>query len=225
MNRMESFFEYVPKDLLDMSGSVFYSGRRAFQGTAPIYLLGTNPGGNPGRQANETIRWHTNKVLTSAPNDWSAYRDESWRNALPGTSGMQPRVLHMLYRLGMQSGEIPASNVVFVRSTRENTFAGNFQKVAEACWPFHEAVIESLEIRTIVCFGKTAGQFVRRKLDAHKKTGQFVEQNRRKWVSEAFLSTAGVSIVVTSHPSIADWTNSKTDPSNLVRDTLARRPR
>ena len=115
---IRKFAKLIPKDLLNESGSVFYSGSLAWRAATPLYVLGVNPGGSPDSQATETVAWHTDKVIRMEPDNWSAYRDESWKGAPPGTWGMQPRVLHMMNALGMDPGQIPASNLIFVRSQR-----------------------------------------------------------------------------------------------------------
>lgn len=218
---IEDLTQFIPDDLLEESGSVFYSGRNAFRSTFPLYILGLNPGGSPERQASETIAWHTNKVLEIVPDDWSAYRDESWCGAMPGTYRMQPRVLHLMNQLGMSAGDVPASNVVFLRSQRERAIKTEFQALADSCWQFHQAAIEQLQPRVILCFGRTAGKYVRDRLRAHQQVGEFVEANNRKWRSRSYRNPSGVAIVVATHPSIADWTAPATDPSPLVMELLA----
>ncbi|MEM6484427.1 MAG: uracil-DNA glycosylase family protein [Pseudomonadota bacterium] len=210
----------IPESLHQKSGAVFYSGRAAYSGQSPLYMIGVNPGGDPGARPNETVSWHTGRVLQEMPDNWSAYRDESWRNARPGTSGMQPRVLHMLERLGLDPGTVPASNVVFSRSKRESTFSGDFQKEARLCWPLHLAVIKMLRVRVIVCFGRTAGKWVCAEAGASRQIGEFVEANRRRWSSGAYEAASGLRVVVVPHPSIADWSSPFSDPSDLVKDTL-----
>lgn len=154
------------------------------------------------------------------PDNWSAYRDESWRDAIPGTSGMQPRVLHFLRSLQLDPGRVPASNIVFSCLKRESTFSGSYAEEAQRCWPLHEAVIESLEIQVIVCFGKTAGSWVYSKTGAYKQVGEFVESNNRKWSSRAFEGPSGVKVVIATSPIIADWTNPDSDPVPPMRDML-----
>jgi hypothetical protein len=218
---IEEIAKYIPTQLRNLSGSVFYSGRNAFRSMAPLYVLGLNPGGDPEARPNETVAWHTNKVLEAVPNDWSAYRDESWRQAPPGTSGMQPRVLHMFRQLGLAAGDVPASNVVFVRSKREAALKGKFLELADACWAFHEMALDLLKPRAILCFGGTAGAYVRNRLGAVRKVQEFVETNNRRWRTTCFASRNGSFVVVATHPSIADWTAPSSDPSGLVKRALA----
>ncbi|MFH1140239.1 MAG: uracil-DNA glycosylase family protein [Chloroflexota bacterium] len=217
---IDTLMQLIPEDLMGRSGSVFYSGKDAFTGMRPLYLLGVNPGGDPSKKSKETVRWHTNKVLREESDNWSAYRDESWEGALPGAWGMQPRVLHLLRGLKLDPGEVPASNIVFLRSRREGTIAGSLNELAEACWPFHRRVIEELNIRVVLCFGKTAGGWVCKQLGADRLVGQFIEHNNRRWKSTAFRNSDGITVVVGTHPSIADWTSPATDPTELVRRML-----
>jgi hypothetical protein len=51
-------------------------------------------------------------------------------------------------------------------------------------------------------------------------TGVFIEQNARRWRNSAYTSDNGITVVIATHPSIADWTNPATDPSQLVARSL-----
>ena len=133
---------------------------------------------------------------------------------------MQPRVLHLLRKLGLEAGMIPSSNLVFLRSARERTIDGDMAELAEKCWPFHQAVLEVLSVRVVLCFGRTVGRWVRRRLRAEEKLAEFVEENGRKWRSTVHVNVEGIAVVDATHPSIADWTSPATDPTHLVRDAL-----
>ena len=218
---IESLAMNIPGEFRDKSGSVFYSGRAAFSGTCPLYILGLNPGGDPTLQERETVEWHTRKVLADKPAIWSEYSDESWGGSPRGRRGMQPRVTDLLGRLGLEPGTVPASNVIFLRSRREGTLAGELERLAETCWPFHRAVIEHVRPTVILCLGKTAGEFVRRKAGALDQVDTFVERNGRCWKSRTFANADGLKVVVVTHPSVADWTAPETDPSELVRRALS----
>ena len=82
---IEDFKKHIPPEIAQRSGKVFYSGRAAFSGDRPLYILGYNPGGNPLAPANaaETVAAHTQKVFRDTPPNWSAYRNESWEGG-PG---------------------------------------------------------------------------------------------------------------------------------------------
>jgi hypothetical protein len=217
---IEHFAALIPSSLSAESGKVFYSGRAAFSAPAPLYILGVNPGGAPENYTAETVRNHTDQVLTTLPDDWSAYRDEVWENAKPGTYGMAPRVLHLFSKLRLQPGHVPASNLHFVRSRREEHIKDRQSALADLCWPFHAAVIAALQPRAVLCLGATAGNYVRQKLGANRLVSTFVEQNNRRWKSQVFSGPAGPKVVIATHPSIADWTSPPTDPSSLMRQAL-----
>lgn len=212
--------ELIPKEFLDRSGRVFYSGRAAFAGKRRLYLLGVNPGGDPSSKYDETVRQHTERILNEQPDNWSAYRDESWLGVQPGLYPMQRRVLHLLRTLGMDPGEVPASNIAFLRSRDEASLKEDIIEVAESCWPFHRRVIESLGVRVVLCFGQTAGNWVRGKLGARSMCGEFIERNNRKWRSTAYDSPQGIKVVVATHPSRTAWTNPVSDPGPLVANMM-----
>jgi hypothetical protein len=218
---IEFFAERIPPALAAESGKVFYSGRLAFAAPAPLYLLGVNPGGDPLNYPAETIGDHTRQVLEQLPEDWSAYRDEVWEGAAPGTYGMAPRVLHLLRRLNLQPGSVPASNLFFVRSRREANIKDRQATLADLCWPFHARVIDRLQPRAVVCLGSTAGRYVRKKLGATRLHAEFIERNNRNWKSQTFVGSGSPRVVVVTHPSIADWSAAATDPSELVREAMA----
>ena len=217
---IEKFVDLIPKSVLSKSGKAFYSGRAAFNTPSQLYILGLNPGGNPEDLASETIESHTKQILEREDPGWSAYSDEAWGNAPPGALGLQPRVLHLLRQLNLNPRLTPSSNVIFVRSSREAALVGNFNELAEMTWPFHQAVIDRLGIRVILCFGKTAGKWVTQKVGAHRVVGEFVEMNLRRWRSIAYSNDKGIFVIVATHPSIADWTAPTTDPTSLARQVM-----
>jgi hypothetical protein len=217
---IDSFAARIPTSLLNRSGKVFYSGRAAFAAAKPLYVLGVNPGGAPSESIEETVGSHTSAVLNGFPENWSAYRDEAWKNHAPGTYKMQPRLLHLFALLGLNAGEVPSSNLVFARSRREHDIGDEMATLADECWPVHALVIEQLRPRAVLCLGKTAGDFVRNKLGAHTVQAEFVEQNNRRWRSQVFAGNGDTRVIVATHPSIADWTCPDTDPTPLIQSAL-----
>jgi hypothetical protein len=213
---LETLIKLVPDKLRGESGKVFYSGRLAFSASRPLYLLGLNPGGDPESRRGYTIGTHSEAVL-KGPANWSAFRDESWRGFPPGEERLQKRVLHLLKGLALDPGLVPSSNLVFLRSKRFDGIAEDFEVLAENCWPFHHHVIGALRPRVVLCFGVKAGQFVRMKLDALKLQAEWLEKNERRWRNQMFANSAGIKVVVLTHPSIVDWTAESTDPTDLVR--------
>lgn len=218
---IEAAIGQLPPQISKRSGSVFYSGPSAFEGHRPLYILGLNPGGSPVGQADEIVARDLSdwKVLNRP---WSAYLDESWQGRPPGTHGMQPRMRHMFDQLGLDLREVPASNVVFVRSANEAALAAEKATLLTQCWPVHETVIRKLGVRTILCLGGTAGRWVREAMDAHQLLDRFSEQNARGWTSEAHVAPDGRAVITVTHPGRADWRNPAADPTPLVRAVLHR---
>jgi len=206
--------------LLSQSGKVFYSGRAAFSQRRDLYILGLNPGGDPKAQASETISEDLLR-FREGPAWWSAYADESWHGAPPGTWGMAPRVLHMLTSLDLDPRAVPASNVIFIRSSTEAMLQSNKEVLFEACWPVHRAVIDALGVRAVLCFGGTAGRWVRECLGAAQQVDSFQETNRRGWCSETHANGDNRLVLTLTHPGRADWRNPDADPSCLVGRALA----
>ncbi|MBF0327289.1 MAG: hypothetical protein HQL42_19815 [Alphaproteobacteria bacterium] len=218
---IETFLGQVDSRLHSRSGAVFYSGRTAFTQPADVYILGLNPGGSPERRPHETLSRHMAKVLAEVPDLWSEYTDESWDGDIPGRHGMQPRLIHMLDTLNLDPRRVPASNVVFVRSTSEAALAAEKQELLRRCWPVHDMVIRNLGIKVIVCLGGTAGRWVREALEANEPVDRFVEANGRRWTSEAHANASGQYVLTLTHPGRADWRNPKADPTPLVQKILA----
>lgn len=205
----------VPDHLLHRSGSVFYSGRSAFQRPSRLYVLGLNPGGSPLQQNEETVERDLADWFT-LPERWSAYKDESWLGRPPGTCGMQPRVLHLFNELGVNAREVPASNVIFVRSATEATLEGAKGELLPACWLVHQRVIDELGVEVVICFGSTAGRWVREMVCADRLIDDFIEGNARRWRSTVHQSASGKRVVTLSHPGRANWRTPDADPSGLV---------
>jgi len=217
---IEEFIKKIPDKLLNKSGAVFYSGKSAFSSKFGIYILGINPGGNPDSLKDITVSWHTEQVLKSKPDRWSEYSHESWHGAKPGTRGMQPRVLHLIKNTGYKPECTPASNLVFLRSRRESDIKSDLSNLANDCWHFHQAVIEELQPKVIICFGKTVGTFVSKKINADTFVDEFIENNNRRWRNFAKVTKNGTIVVTATHPSIADWTAPNTDPTPMITKLL-----
>jgi hypothetical protein len=219
---IHELYGLVPSSLKARSGKVFYSGRAAFRVGAPFYLLGLNPGGAPEAYPDETVESHSLQVLQTLPEHWSAYRDESWAHAAPGTWQMQPRVRHFFRALNIDPASVPASNLVFSRTRDEEALKRELSSLIEACWRFHLRVIERTRATLIVCLGQTCGEAVQDRVGAHHEIDAFEEDNGRKWRSAVFRATSGLRVAVLTHPSRVKWQEPKTDPTPLIARALER---
>lgn len=208
---IDTFATQIPDDLLDLPGHAFYTGETGFSGQQPLYLLGLNPGGT----GTETIRQQLHNVKTG-PADYSAYVTHTWKPA----ARIDHNVRHLLNRLSLEPTAVPASCVVLTRTSSEADLADEFDRLAAACWPFHQQVIDTLDVRVVVCFGKRAGDYVRRQLGAHREVDHFVETNNRGWKSTTHQCGDGRKVVTVTHPSRADWRNPAADVTPLVERAL-----
>lgn len=209
----------IGPDLRDRSGSVMYSGRSAFSSPSDLYVLGLNPGGSPDLQAAETIgRWMDD--WESVPAAWSVYADQAWLGHAPGTYGIQPRMLHLFKQLQRDPKTVPASNLIFARTQSEAGLGLEMRMLIEQCWPVHDAVIEALGVRFVLCLGGTVGREVRKKLNAHMLVGTCAEKNARKWRFIAHDGEKGIRVVTLTHPARADWRNPLADPSEFVKQMM-----
>ena len=210
----------LPSALLRRSGKIFYTGAQAFHGHCPLYLLGINPGGDPELEQAETVGLD---VLGRAdrPELWSAFVHETdWGNK-NGQAPLQRRVLHLLDGLQLDPLLTPASNAVFVRSRAEADLKREMPDLLATCWPVHQAVISSLGVRVVACFGKTAGWWVRQQLGANELLETFTEtHSKRSWTSQLHRANDGRIVATLTHPGRADWTCRHSDPTILVRHGL-----
>lgn len=219
---LEQLAELVPQTLRDRSGEVFYSGRAAFETPAPLYILGLNPGGNAECQAAETVGADVDAALARREPRWSAYVDEQWGGRPAGTAKMQPRIQHLLRGLDFDPRLTPASNVVFVRTTDERELATEKADLLRACWPFHQAVIEGLGVRLILCLGATAGAWTRERVGANVPEDSFSETNLRRWTNLVHAAPDGLRVATLTHPGRAAWQAPEADPTPMVRAALDR---
>lgn len=214
--------ENLGTGLLNRPGGIFYSSPKAFAKTSSIYFLGLNPGGSPAPDTPATIRRHYDRFLQQE-DSWSEYLDEYWGRPTVGNAPMQVRVQHMMRQLDLDPRLTPASNLVFVQTPNEKKLAKETSALAEQCWPVHRAVIASLGVRVVVCFGKVAGAFVRQQLGAHEQKEKWSETyKRRSWTSRTHESRDGQRVVTVTHPSRANWCDKDADPTELVARALDR---
>ena len=203
---------------MEWPGGVFMSGHEAFSADTAedIYILGMNPGGEPSRNEEgefaNTVRKSIDTSIQRAESSWSAYRgnDDEWNTSL------QPSIRHLLCNLKLDSGKVPASNLVFQQSKGYGNYPGVYWSDAEICWPFHQTVVQKLKIRVILCLGEIVSWFVRCKYDANKaanKVSGLVGKDDHNWAGLYRSGSSEIMIVSAYHPSRNPW---NIDPSNLV---------
>jgi hypothetical protein len=212
----------LPQHLRARSGKVFYTGTSAFHGTRPVYVLGLNPGQDVNAARHQTIGENIAKMRKQDV-PWSDYVDEQWKGSEPGCQPMQLRVRWMLGVLGLDPRATPTSNVVFARTRSEAALVSERQALMDECWPVHQAVIDALSVRVLLCLGAAAGAWVRNRLDANTWVDDFRERyDARHWLSTAHRNSHGYVVITATHPSRADWKNSNADPTPMIRRVLER---
>ena len=204
------------------NGRVFYSGRKAFSSHSPLYVLGINPGGCPNDHPDETVRSHTKWVIDCAHENWSAYKDESWEGEKPGKGGIQPSLQHLFKAVGIDPGEVPASNIVFARSATMDKYPGDFDSDAKECWAFHKKIIKEMGIKVVVAVGKTyVGDYACQQLKANSVVKRWKDGNSQPWESVWYRNSDGLNVIVLAHPSRGhQWTRQLSDPTWLVVEAL-----
>ena len=223
---LEDFVQLIPDSLQSQPGSALDSGRQAFAGPSDLYIIGYHPGG----QDPELIREQINGVLNRKAANWSTYLDEKWGRPQPGSHRIQRRVVHLCAGLELDPRAVPASHLIFRRWQRDGDddapSAAEKQQLMTDCWPFHQAVIDRLGVKVVVCLGSDARDWVRKK--EQELTGvkpqrfdSFTAKDKRAWPSYAYQS-GDRYIVALPHPSWANWMNPNADPTELVKRTLAK---
>ena len=220
MIKITSALDALDAEMLDRSGSVFYSSRPAFSGKRQIYLLGLNPGGDPDSHKEDTVGKRINE-WKERTEPYSSYINEHWSKTSGQQNATQIKIQHLFTQLDADLLLTPASNVIFARTRSEDDLVSEKTSLLDICWPVHQAVIEDLEIDMIICLGQTAGNWVREKTGAHNCIAEFKEKyENRSWISTAHSSESGKIVITLTHPSRADWTNEDADPSPMIKPLL-----
>jgi hypothetical protein len=141
----EAYLDQV--GILYSPGAVLYSSAATLR-PGPIYLLGLNPGGAEVSTLADS--------LANTRKGHNSYLDEQWAPAgrlQPiGKSTLQRRVQHLCAMLGLDTREVPASNLVFPRSTRMITHL-DFKSALPLCLPVHEMFMKVIRPRFIMTYG------------------------------------------------------------------------
>ena len=218
----------IPESLKSKSGAIFFSGVSSFSSPADLYILGMNPGGgSPTDTPESSISKHIEDVLYHKRPDWFGYKDDSWGGHVSGKHFLQRNVLHLLKESEISVREVPASEVVFLKSKGigelEKHYGKSYEELADECWPFHKAVIAQLGIRVVAVYGKRSGEYVRKRLNAKKKVGEFsAPRGKGKITSGAYRNEAGLTVVNLWFPGIGNpyWITEGKDPTGLVVNAL-----
>lgn len=132
-------------DHLHESGSILYSSHETLK-PGSVYLLGHNPGGSGGRPLHKSVE----SMLSRSE---SAYLDEEWGNKKVGEASLQKRICWLFGKLGLETREVCASNLIFLQSQAAIDIDFN---LADKCWSVHKAILEIVQPKLIIAFGNSA---------------------------------------------------------------------
>ena len=207
---VEKLIRRIPPELLHVSGKAFHSGRLAFSAPRDLYILGLNPGGDP-EDRSETVASNIDQVRREAE-DWCAFLDQEWspggKHYPKGKAPLQLQMQELAACLGLDLRGIPASDVIFARSRQAHHLVDP-SNLMDLCWPFHQAVIEGLRIRVVLCLYKGAAEFVRKKTGAPAKPiDRACERSRagREYWRKTFETPSGLKIVQITRSTGIPWT-------------------
>lgn len=214
----------VPDDLRNRSGRVFYSSPEDFVRRGTLYFLGLNPGGDPEIRRDETIEKNLSSAREGRLDGRSLYVDDDARSPRPSRKRFEKRIRHLFGFLRVKPEQVPSSNVIFVRTRDGASLRSEEKNLSERCWRFHEEAMRNVQPRAVVCMGTQAGEIIRKRMGFEgRPTCAFVEDNRREWQSRLWLADGKPMLFALTHPSVADWTARRTDPSSWVRCHMERR--
>ncbi|MCP4934709.1 MAG: hypothetical protein GY927_11015 [bacterium] len=222
---IEELAKCIPSELRFKSGNVFYSGRAAWNAPAEIYILGFNPGGEPpligasDENSFDTVGGHTRFILKNAFEHYSTWLDASWNSNQPGEAPLQKSMQHVMNKLGLDLRFLPSSNLVFPRSKGSSDLGNEEKKLIEQCWPFHQLVIDNLTPKVLFCFGVPTGEIAAKHLAAPPEL--FAKNKIYSYSYKAWKVDQGPLVFGLHHPSYANWTIPKYDPSDWIADTIA----
>lgn len=133
--------------MLESPGAVLYSSAATLE-KGQIYLLGLNPGGDGGSTLQDSIN--------ASRANHNAYLDEQWSpggHLQPkGQATLQRRVQKLCTSMGFETRDVPASNLVFTRSTRLHTHL-DYDAALRLCMPVHEVFLRAIQPRFVMTFG------------------------------------------------------------------------
>lgn len=200
---MEIFDQLLRKleetGLADKSGAVLYSSIRTLS-PGPLYLLGYNPGGGPEDEP-QTVRGHLRWVQGKA--NWNEYICGEWkpgkRQLGPGEAPMQKRVRALLKGVGLETEDVCASNLIFIRS-RDDGKLSQPAELANKCWPVHEFILSKVRPKAILTIGRKAFDSVLARGAATAAHEQFPAGERDGWCRAGLVRLADRDVNLVSIP-------------------------
>jgi hypothetical protein len=141
---------FLPESVRNAPGDFLNSDLSTLR-KGDFYLLGYNPGGEPGDYSIEGAihQCTTGEIHNWPAENWNAYLDEEWGSE-KGEHLIQRNVQTLCKSIGVDLRQICASNLIFIQSRNEGALK---EKNPEIFLPVHEAVLDIVRPRCILVFG------------------------------------------------------------------------
>lgn len=139
------FSEKALSPVLNRKGAILYSAWDTLV-KGDIYILGTNPGGNPDTNTGPTIGDDLKALPSKKDNK---YIDECWYKN-KGQHPLQRNIACLVSYLGYDLDKVCASNFVFMQSSG---VGGINSQDAGTCWPVHIEILKIVQPKLILAFG------------------------------------------------------------------------
>lgn len=210
MSQVELYLEQV--GLIDSPGAVLYSGTQTLK-QGPVYLMGLNPGGNE----NSTLR----DSIAASRRQHNAYLDERWapRGQLQpkGQSTLQRRIQDLCSHLGYHTRDVPASNLVFTRSTRIEKHL-DFGAATALCLPVHKIFLNAIRPDFLMTFGSLEN--FQQAFEVHEVESRSAQHGTWK-ANRGLVTIEGRTIAFGNVPHMSLWASDKRP--EVVRWAIERR--
>lgn len=180
MSLTEQIISVLPKNILDKSGTAFYSNRQTLK-KGKYLIIGLNPGGDP-NEISTTIQESFKKI-----NDqhYNAYY-EPW---LPGgkVHRLQNNLRELFEYLGEDLKNICSTNLIYERTLRECDLSLPSLK------PYRDAlnlILQYIDPDVIVSFGKKPLAELKKYFSGSNIKSQFIPSQHGKWAIELLTVTS-----------------------------------
>ncbi len=153
----------------ERGGALLYSGNETIA-KGDWYFLGSNPGGH-NDQFNEDDKVK-NQLLRTNEN-FNEYYDGEWISkytgtvSQPGQQEHQINIKNLFKDIGINLKKTCSTNLCFVRSRMEHSYAGDRTRDNELCWQVHEYILSIVKPKYILCNGSTSRNFISKKLSSN----------------------------------------------------------
>ncbi len=138
------------QDSLDRPGSILHSASSTLT-KGDFYFLGYNPGGN---HHDYLIKHEVDNLLNKTKH---RYLDEQFEQAghlfKMGQAPLQKNFQQLFNTINIDPRKVLCTNLIFFHSKRSDGV--NYLQDATLCWPIHQALLELVKPKIIICNGNS----------------------------------------------------------------------